>query len=89
MITDILAAEPRRRTSRVGEVQLAKGQTYALTLESESRTHIQVLSGCFWVTVEGHWEDYVATAESPLVLNGRGLIVLEGIDECNVLTRSG
>lgn len=85
MIAELFDAEAREATD---EIQLAKGQTYALERGASSSLRINVLTGCFWVTREGDPLDYFATSDAPLVLHGRGLVVLEGIEECNVLTRS-
>jgi hypothetical protein len=89
MSADLLDAGQREATRGENEIQLAKGQTYALRLEPNSDLFINVLAGCFWVTLEGDALDYVASPGAPLVLSGEGLVVLEGVDSCNVLTRCG
>ena len=88
MSTELLESQQCRVDQIASEIQLAKGQTYALVLREDRHLEVTVLSGCFWVTVEGDSVDYVADPDAPLILSGGGLVVLEGIDGCNVLVRS-
>jgi hypothetical protein len=66
------------------EMMLGKGITHAIVIDANSQLVIIALSGCLWVTVEGHPDDFVATPQVPLVLRGEGLVVIEGISDWNV-----
>jgi hypothetical protein len=54
-----------------------------------SGCRISCLSGVLWLTKENDPEDYIITADSDLVIQGRGRSVIEAVTDCVVCITHG
>ena len=54
-----------------------------------SGCRISCLSGVLWLTKENDPEDYIITADSDLVVQGRGRSVIEAVTDCVVCITHG
>jgi hypothetical protein len=62
---------------------LRKSETHSFTLAAEEGAEVHAATGRFWITLEGDREDYVVSAGETMLLEGPGLVVLEGLLPAN------
>jgi hypothetical protein len=62
---------------------LKSGETRSLHLAPEEAVEIHVTTGACWVTLEGDREDYVVPQMESLLLEGPGLLVVQGLAPAN------
>jgi hypothetical protein len=71
------AAEPRSAPP------LTRGETRSFQLAPGETVEIHVVAGVCWVTLEDDPDDYVVSQMKTLLLEGPGLIVIQGMELAN------
>ena len=69
-------------------MKVKKGQVMRIP-NTASGCRISCLSGVLWLTKENDPEDYIITADSNLVVQGRGRSVIEAVTDCVVCITHG